>query len=89
LVNRQRKAGFYFLAAVGMTSVSHSIDAIVTGLTVGAGTKPLHDLNHRHSEQKRADHRLRYEKAEMNARAEMDPVHGTETGGIRGFASLG
>jgi hypothetical protein len=36
--------GLYFLAAVGMTSVSHSIDAIVTGLTVGAGTKPLHDL---------------------------------------------
>ena len=36
--------GLYFLAAIGMTSVSHSIDAIVTGLTVGAGTKPLHDL---------------------------------------------
>jgi hypothetical protein len=36
--------GLYFLAAVGMTSVSHSIDAIVTGLTIGAGTKPLHDL---------------------------------------------
>jgi hypothetical protein len=36
--------GLYFLAAIGMTSVSHSIDAIVTGLTIGAGTKPLHDL---------------------------------------------
>lgn len=36
--------GLYFLAAVGMGSVSHSIDAIVTGLTIGAGTKPLHDL---------------------------------------------
>jgi hypothetical protein len=36
--------GLYFLAAIGMTSVSHSIDAMVTGLTIGAGTKPLHDL---------------------------------------------
>lgn len=36
--------GLYFLAAVGMDSVSVSIDAIATGLTIGAGTKPLHDL---------------------------------------------
>ena len=36
--------GLYFLAAIGMTSVSHSVDTVVTGLTVGAGTKPLHDL---------------------------------------------
>ncbi len=46
--------GLYFLAAVGIgvetttagpvSTVPHSIDAIVTGLTIGAGTKPLHDL---------------------------------------------
>ncbi|GEM_PF-1254819 len=36
--------GLYFLAAVGMTAASHTVDAIATGLTIGAGTKPLHDL---------------------------------------------
>jgi hypothetical protein len=46
--------GLYFLSAVGIgaeatdtgtvSTVSHTVDAIVTGLTIGAGTKPLHDL---------------------------------------------
>lgn len=46
--------GLYFLTAVGIgvettadgtvSNVSHTIDAMVTGLTIGAGTKPLHDL---------------------------------------------
>jgi hypothetical protein len=46
--------GLYFLTAVGIgvettdagtvSNVPHTIDAMVTGLTIGAGTKPLHDL---------------------------------------------
>ncbi len=46
--------GLYFLTAVGIgvetvegtevATIPHTIDAIVTGLTIGAGTKPLHDL---------------------------------------------
>ncbi|HWI95462.1 MAG TPA: hypothetical protein VNS60_05280 [Solirubrobacterales bacterium] len=46
--------GLYFLAAVGIgvettaagtvSTIPHTVDAIVTGLTIGAGTKPLHDL---------------------------------------------
>jgi hypothetical protein len=35
--------GLFFLKAIGM-HVSHSIDTILTGLTIAAGTKPLHDF---------------------------------------------
>jgi len=35
--------GLYFLAAVGI-STSHTADAFFTGITIAAGTKPLHDL---------------------------------------------
>lgn len=36
--------GMYLLRAVGLTSVPASVDILVTGLAVGGGTKPLHDL---------------------------------------------
>jgi hypothetical protein len=46
--------GLYFLSAVGIgvettngatvSTISHGVDAMITGLTIGAGTKPLHDL---------------------------------------------
>ncbi len=35
--------GLYFLQSVGI-SASHTVDVTVTGITIGAGTKPLHDL---------------------------------------------
>lgn len=35
--------GLYFLQSVGI-SASHTVDVAVTGMTIGAGTKPLHDL---------------------------------------------
>lgn len=35
--------GLFFLAAIGM-HVSHTVDAILTGITIAAGTKPLHDF---------------------------------------------
>lgn len=35
--------GLYFLRAIGMTT-ARWIDIFVSGLVVGAGTKPLHDL---------------------------------------------
>ena len=35
--------GLFFLAAIGM-DVSHTIDAFFTGITIAAGTKPLHDF---------------------------------------------
>lgn len=35
--------GLYFLRSVGI-SASHTVDVAVTGMTIGAGTKPLHDL---------------------------------------------
>jgi hypothetical protein len=35
--------GLYFLAAVGIDT-TNTIDAFCTGITIGAGTKPLHDL---------------------------------------------
>ncbi|MEA2372979.1 MAG: hypothetical protein QOH12_3373 [Solirubrobacteraceae bacterium] len=35
--------GLFFLETIGM-HVDHTIDAFVTGATIGAGTKPLHDL---------------------------------------------
>ena len=35
--------GLFFLSAIGM-HVSHTIDTIVTGTTIAAGTKPLHDF---------------------------------------------
>jgi hypothetical protein len=41
-------AGFYLLRMIsadpGWNGVSRWIDALVTGLVVGSGTKPLHDL---------------------------------------------
>ncbi|HEY3766417.1 MAG TPA: hypothetical protein VGL44_14755 [Gaiellales bacterium] len=36
--------GFGVLHMIGDTSVSRYIDVVVTGLAVGGGTKPLHDL---------------------------------------------
>lgn len=35
--------GLYFLRSVGI-SASRTVDVAVTGITIGAGTKPLHDL---------------------------------------------
>lgn len=35
--------GLFFLKAIGM-QVSHTVDVIVTGLAIAAGTKPLHDF---------------------------------------------
>lgn len=36
--------GIFLLHAVGVSSVSPAIDIGITGLAVGSGTKPLHDL---------------------------------------------
>jgi hypothetical protein len=36
--------GLYLLKAVGVTSGPLWVDLVVTGLAIGAGTKPLHDL---------------------------------------------
>jgi hypothetical protein len=36
--------GLYFLAAVGVDDPHRGVDAFVTGLLVGGGTKALHDL---------------------------------------------
>jgi hypothetical protein len=35
--------GLFFLKAIGM-HVSHTVDAVLTGVTIAAGTKPLHDF---------------------------------------------
>jgi hypothetical protein len=35
--------GLFFLKAIGM-HVSHTVDSFITGITVAAGTKPLHDF---------------------------------------------
>jgi hypothetical protein len=35
--------GLFFLKTIGM-QVNHTVDAFATGVTIGAGTKPLHDL---------------------------------------------
>jgi hypothetical protein len=35
--------GLFFLKAIGM-QVSHTVDAVLTGVTIAAGTKPLHDF---------------------------------------------
>lgn len=35
--------GLFFLAAIGM-HVTHTVDSWVTGITIAAGTKPLHDF---------------------------------------------
>jgi hypothetical protein len=35
--------GLFFLAAIGM-HVSHTVDSFLTGITIAAGTKPLHDF---------------------------------------------
>ncbi len=36
--------GVFLLHAVGLTSVPPAVDILVTGLAIGSGTKPLHDL---------------------------------------------
>ena len=35
--------GLFFLQAIGM-QVSPTVDTILTGITIAAGTKPLHDF---------------------------------------------
>jgi hypothetical protein len=35
--------GLFFLKAIGM-HVSHTVDTFLTGITIAAGTKPLHDF---------------------------------------------
>ncbi|HWF34226.1 MAG TPA: hypothetical protein VG295_02615 [Solirubrobacteraceae bacterium] len=35
--------GLFFLTAIGM-HVSHTVDSFFTGITIAAGTKPLHDF---------------------------------------------
>jgi hypothetical protein len=35
--------GLFFLTAIGM-HVSHTVDSFLTGITIAAGTKPLHDF---------------------------------------------
>jgi hypothetical protein len=36
--------GFFLLQSVSVTPVNSFLDLAITGLTIGAGTKPLHDL---------------------------------------------
>ena len=36
--------GLFFLHAIGIDGVSLWLDILITGLAIGAGTKPLHDL---------------------------------------------
>ena len=36
--------GLYMLRLVGFTSVPKQVDLVISGLAVGSGTKPLHDL---------------------------------------------
>lgn len=36
--------GLFFLHAIGINGVSLWLDILITGLAIGAGTKPLHDL---------------------------------------------
>jgi uncharacterized membrane protein YfcA len=36
--------GVFMLHAVGVTSVRPAVDIAITGLAIGSGTKPLHDL---------------------------------------------
>lgn len=36
--------GLYMLRLVGFTSVPKQVDIVISGLAVGSGTKPLHDL---------------------------------------------
>ena len=36
--------GFFLLQSVSLTPVNSFLDLAITGLTIGAGTKPLHDL---------------------------------------------
>ncbi|MEE4193798.1 MAG: hypothetical protein V2J07_01240 [Anaerolineae bacterium] len=36
--------GLFFLHAIGIEGVSLWLDILITGLAIGAGTKPLHDL---------------------------------------------
>jgi hypothetical protein len=38
------KFGLFFLSAIGMNGISHTVDSIVTGIVIAAGTKPLHDF---------------------------------------------
>lgn len=35
--------GLFFMKAIGMR-VSHTVDSVLTGITIAAGTKPLHDF---------------------------------------------
>jgi hypothetical protein len=35
--------GLYFLGTIGMHA-SHTVDSLLTGITIAAGTKPLHDF---------------------------------------------
>jgi hypothetical protein len=36
--------GLFFLAAVGMQGISHTVDSIITGFVIAGGVKPLHDF---------------------------------------------
>jgi hypothetical protein len=36
--------GLFLLRLIGFTSVPEEVDIVITGLAVGSGTKPLHDL---------------------------------------------
>jgi hypothetical protein len=36
--------GLFFLETIGIHSGSNTVDTLVTGLLIGAGTKPLHDF---------------------------------------------
>ena len=36
--------GFFLLQSVSLTPVNSFLDLAITGLIIGAGTKPLHDL---------------------------------------------
>ena len=36
--------GLYFMRLIGFTDVPRQIDVLISGLAVGSGTKPLHDL---------------------------------------------
>ncbi len=36
--------GLYMLRLIGFTAVPKQVDIVISGLAVGSGTKPLHDL---------------------------------------------
>lgn len=68
--------GIFLLKTVGVKAGGHLVDIFVTGLVVGAGTKPLHDLISNVQKSK--------EKNETQTAAVAPPVVAQPPGGTRG-----